>query len=204
MILTNPRPNRFEEVKDEDYHLRYARWAIGSYSLAYYNDFVYRYMTNIAFYKGNQWIFDEDLDAFLMDESGEVRNRIKWIQNIIKPFVDYYRGAAIRMDLNTEVISMSRQSRNRRDDALDRLIFLHRTAGMLEQYNLKSAAEQLKAVNGLRDTEQETIESFSNLYVDRYTSIMSNLQKYISTVRNDIFKYKKTLGNGGKYNSMLC
>ena len=51
MIITNPRPNRFTEEKDEDYHVRYARWAIGSYNLFYYQDFIARYLTNTTFYR---------------------------------------------------------------------------------------------------------------------------------------------------------
>lgn len=193
MILTNPRPNRLDEEKDKDYHVRYARWAIGSYNLAAYQSFIVRYLTNIAFYRGNQWIFDEDLDPFLMDESGEVRNRIKWIQNIIKPFVEYYRGAAIRMDLNTEVISMSRESKNRRDMALDRVLYWQRNAKRMMDEGMPDAANQIKQQFGLKDSEQQTIDTFNNLYVDELTMKISKLLKYISTVRNDVAKYKRKL-----------
>lgn len=193
MILTNPRPNRLDDVKDEDYHARYARWAIGSYNLFYYQDFIARYMTNIAFYKGNQWIFDEDLEAFLMDESGEVRNRIKWIQNIIKPFVEYYRGAAIRMDLNAEIISMSRESRNRREDAMDRLLYWQRIMKAMQDARNPQAAQQIQQEIGLKDSEGATLESFNNLYVDNMILKMQNLLKYISSTRNDVANQKRRL-----------
>ena len=193
MIITNPRPNRFTEEKDEDYHVRYARWAIGSYNLFYYQDFIARYLTNTAFYKGNQWIFEEDLDPFLMDESGDVRNRIRWIQNIIKPFVDFYRGSSIRMDMNAEIISMSRESKGRREDALDRILYWQRMAEAMKEAKSPQVAEMIKGQFGLRDTEHKTIETFENLYVDDLVEKMSKLFKYISDTRNDIQKYKAKL-----------
>lgn len=194
IIATNPRPNRLTEEKDEDYHLRYARWALANYNVYYYQDFVARYMTNIAFYKGNQWIFNEDLEAFLMDESGEPRNRIKWVQNIIKPFVEYYRGAVTRMDLNSEVISVSRESKNRRDRALDKMMFWSQMAQMMMDTQNPQAAQMIQQRFGVKMSEAETEQRFNNLYIDEYAKTMNGLLKYISGVRNDVHGLRKKLG----------
>jgi len=109
LFLNDPidRPNRLEDKKDLGYHARYARYCLYSSNLENYRTFLIKSATNRAFYKGLQWIFDEDLDAFLMDESGEVRNRIKFVQNIVKPYVEYYRGSAIRMDISATAMSSS-------------------------------------------------------------------------------------------------
>lgn len=180
-----PRPNRLEDRKDEAYHVQYARWAIGSYNMYAHQAFVGKYLTNVAFYKGDQWIFDEDLEAFLMDESGEVRNRIKWIHNMIRPFVEYYRGAAIKMDLSSEVISTSRESRSRRELALDQLLYWTQVAAKMDKEN-PEMAQQIRQEKGLGETEQRTKELFDNLYVDEYVRTMNWLKKYISEIRNDL------------------
>lgn len=184
-----PRPNRLEDVKDEDYHVRYARWAIGNYNLYGHQNFVGKYLTNVAFYKGDQWIFDEDLEAFLMDESGEVRNRIKWIHNMIKPFVEYYRGSAIKMDLSSEVISTSRESRSRRELALDKLLYWAHVAERLQNSNPEQA-EQIRKEYGLGQDEASTKELFDNLYVDEYVKVINWLKIYISEVKNDLSAMK--------------
>ena len=98
----------------------------------------------------------KDLDPFLMDESGDVRNRIRWIQNIIKPFVDFYRGSSIRMDMNAEIISMSRESKGRREDALDRILYWQRMAEAMKEAKSPQVAEMIKGQFGLRDTEHKT------------------------------------------------
>jgi hypothetical protein len=192
-ILTNPRPNRLEEEKDEDYHVRYARWCIGNYNVFYYQDFVSRYLTNVAFYRGNQWIFKEDLEAFLMDESGEVRNRVKLVQNIIKPFVDYYRGAAIRMDINAEVITQSRETKNRRNLALDRVLFWSRQARKYAESGNQQAAQMIEQQFNISRNEAAAIDTFNNLYVDELVKKGQNLFKYIKDVRNNTADMKMQL-----------
>lgn len=181
-----PRPNRLEEEKDEDYHLRYARWCIGNYNLYSHQNFVSRYLTNVAFYKGQQWIYDEDIETFLLDESGSPRNRIKWIHNIIKPFVEYYRGSAVKMDLNSEVVSISRESQNRRDMALDKMLYWTKVAKQMAKDGNVQGAQQIREQYPIGETEKETKELFNNTYIDEYVKKINYLLKYISEVRNDV------------------
>lgn len=188
-----PRPNRLEEVKDEDYHIRYARWCIGSFNVFTYSDFVSRYMTNVAFYKGNQWIFAEDLDAFLMDESGEPRNRIKFIHNIIKPFVEYYRGAAVKMDLNAEVNATTREAKTRRDLAFDKVLFATKLAMKMQAVGNEEAAAMIQERMGGYSSTEEATQAFNNLFIDEYTRTVTWLMKYISTVRNNTDSFKRRL-----------
>ena len=82
------RPERLTENKDEKYHLDFARFIVSHSNNTYHQSRISRIIVNKAFYKGNQWIFKEDLEPFLMDESGDVRNRIKFVQNYIRPKVD--------------------------------------------------------------------------------------------------------------------
>lgn len=184
-----PRPNRLEDTKDAAYHAQYARWAIGNYNIYSYQAFVSQYLTNAAFYKGEQWIFEEDLEAFLTDESGEARNRIKWVHNVVKPFVEYFRGSAIKMDLNAEVVSMSRESKNRRDKALDNVMYWSKLAQKLQGQNPQLAQQIMQQYKVGADPESVSA-SFKNLYVDDYVKVMNFLRTYISEVKNDIFSLK--------------
>lgn len=193
------RPNRLTEKKDEDYHVRYARWAIGNFNLYSHQSFVSRYLTNVSFYKGYQWIFDEDLDGFLMDETGNVRNRIKWVSNIVKPFVEYLRGSAIKMDMSAEVVSVSRESKNRRDKALDAMLYWTRAAQKAK--GNPQLQQQIQQQYGVGLSEEETSATFNNLYIDEYTRNMNHLMKYISEVKNDMpslkGKFAEDLALGG-------
>jgi hypothetical protein len=38
-------------------------------------------------YQGNQWLdcFPEDLEAFFRDETGDIRNRIRFVMNMVLP-----------------------------------------------------------------------------------------------------------------------
>ena len=183
MLLTVPtRPNRLTSKKDEAYHLQYARWALGSYNVFQHRNFLNRYLTNVAFYKGDQWIFDEDLESFLMDESGSPRNRIRFVHNIVKPFVEYYRGAAVRMDMSAEVVSTSREALNRRDTALNEMVFYTKVA----MKNPGAIADHLRSNYPIGQTVEETVQMFNNLWKDDYVEGMNNLLKYISQIRNDL------------------
>ncbi len=188
-MYTVDRPNRIDEAKNEDYHLRWAKYAIGSYDRGFHYYLVNKYLVNAAFYKGNQWIFDEDLGAFFMDETGDVRNRIKVVHNIVKPYVEYLRGSVVRMDINFEVASVSRQAINRRDSALNNLLVQHKAARRTTQ----STAAYLKAKYQLGDTETETIDSFNNLYIDRFARNMKHLVDFIANYENDMEQVKNSL-----------
>lgn len=187
-----PRPNRLEpgpNGKDAAYHCQYARWAIGNFNIYQYQNFVSQYLTNAAFYKGEQWIFEEDLEAFLTDESGEMRNRIKWVHNVVKPFVEYFRGSAIKMDLNSEVVSISRESKNRRDKALDNLLYWSRLAQKMQQQN-PQVAQQIQQQMQVPPNPDSVSATFKNLYIDEYTRNVNYLRKYIAEVKNDVMSYK--------------
>jgi len=184
LVNIPPRPNRLTDVKDEKYHTDYARWCIGNYNLYSHQAFVSRYLTNVSFYKGYQWIFEEDLEGFLMDESGEVRNRIKWVSNIVKPFVEYLRGSAIKMDMSAEVVSISRESKNRRDQALDAMLYWTKMAAKAK--GNPQLQQQIQQQFGVGLNPEETSATFNNLYIDEYTRNMNHLLKYISEVKNDL------------------
>lgn len=189
-MFTEQRPNRLTERKDEDYHLRYAKYCIGNYDRSYHYAITEKYLVNSAFYKGNQWLFDEDLDAFFLDESGDMRNRIKVVHNIVKPYVEYLRGSVVRMDINFDIDSISRDAINRRDTALNRLMVWHRAA----EQATAATAQEIKGRMNLGDTPQETEDSFHNLYVDKLARNMKHFVNFVANYENDFEDLKNNVG----------
>lgn len=175
MILEYTRPNRFKDTKNEKYHIQYAKWVLSCVSMSTRTAFIYKSQINWAFYKGNQWLFHEDLDAFLLDESGDVRNRIKFVQNIIRPFVQYYTGSAIRMDISARATSISSQAVDRRQTAL------MRADAMYEMY-IKSPDEfkgWIKEIFPVGDSKQENTDIANNLYKDKFEEEVNDIINWL-------------------------
>ena len=128
-IVVNPvRPNQLDEVKNEAYHNKFARWTLNGLNDLYHREFILKSMTNWSFYKGGdgQWIFDEDLEGFFLDESGDVRNRLKWTKNLIRPMVEQYVGNAIRLSYNARAKTFGDFVVNRREKEMLRLKGFHK------------------------------------------------------------------------------
>jgi hypothetical protein len=179
-LIEEVRPNRIREKnKTKDYHRRYARSLIASINLSSHQLFLMKSTVNHAFYKGDQWIFNEDLDAFLMDESANVRNRIKFVHNIVRPFVEFYAGTVIRMDLNFRAVPASAHAANRRDDALSKVKHLTKVANMNESFK-----RALKPNYAIGDSEAETTDMHQNLYVDEMEEKINHLITHISDIND--------------------
>ena len=183
-ISETTRPNRLRDTKDKEYHLKYARWALGSVNHAAHTHFLTKSLVNWNFYKGNQWLFGEDLQAFLMDESGDVRNRIRFVENLVRPMVEQYVGNAIRTNYSYKAISISEMAINRREEELSRMKFFSRVA-----QEAPSFAETIAQRMPIAETEGEAEEIFQNTYVDEFENAIDGLVKYISD-KNDIEEKK--------------
>ena len=89
-IISSPesRPNRFEWDQDsEEYALKMGRWAISNGWNSTHINWLTSIEINKRFWKNDQWVFSEDLEAFFKDESQQSRGRIKVINNFIRPIV---------------------------------------------------------------------------------------------------------------------
>ena len=189
MIYNAVRPNRITtKNKDEQYHIDYGRWILSCVSVSNYSQFIYKSFINWAFYKGNQWMFYEDLDAFLMDESGESRNRIKFVQNIIRPFVEFYRGSAIRMDISASAFSISSQAVDRRELAMAK------SEAIFKMY--QSAPSVFKPLYREKffvgESEAENKEMFINTYKDEFEENVNDIISHLAT-KNDLEDKKVNL-----------
>lgn len=170
------RPSILEKDKGESYHLKFGRYCVGQANNLYQNEFVEKVRLNKNFYKGNQWILQEDTESFFKDETNQNRNRIKVVRNLIRPMVEQYRGNAIRMSINYRVKSVSPLAINRREQELAQTLWHSKIAN--EEGN--PFGEDMKKRMPIGDNEAETEAIFSNTYVDRYARAMNGLLKYVS------------------------
>lgn len=171
------RPNRLDRKKDKTYHREYAKYCLGSMGNHAYRRYLDKCLVNWSFFKGGdgQWIFDEDIEAFFLDESGDIRNRLKWTKNVIKPMVQQYIGNAIRLAYDAKAECISDFVINKREMELAEIRDIHKVAD-----NLPFFADTLKQKAGLRETYEESEEMFYNLFVEEYEEDINNMIEYIT------------------------
>jgi len=171
------RPNRLTAKKDKDYHRDYARWCLSAMSNFLYRKYINKCLVNWSFFKGSdgQWILDEDIEAFFLDESGDVRNRLRWTKNVIKPMVQQYVGNAIRLAYDAKATCISDFVINKRESDLKRLKSFQQIG---EKFPfLKDIIKEFEPVE---ESEAETEEMFYNTFVENYDKDINNLLEFIS------------------------
>ena len=175
------RPNKLDSKKDKHYHREYAKFCLSSMSNYIYRRFINRCLINWSFFKGQdgQWIFDEDIEAFFLDESGDVRNRLKWTKNVIKPMVQQYVGNAIRLSYNAKANCVSDFVINKREKELQKLKSLQKIGETMPFFK-----DIIKEFAPIEDTELETEELFYNGFVEDYEKDINNLITFISNEIN--------------------
>lgn len=174
------RPSITEKVKDEKYHLDFAKYCIGQSNNYTYDQWLQKIKKNKSFYKGDQWVDKEDLDVFLKDDTDQDRNRIKLVQNVIRPMIEQYRGNAIRMNINFKVKSISQQAINRRETALAEALFYSKLANNPNN----PFGEDIKKQKPVGDSEAETRAIVDNLYVDKYVEKINYLIDFVKERNN--------------------
>lgn len=175
------RPNRLTDEKNKAYHNKWGRHAAFASTA---NDLHYKFLArtkiNKSFYKGEQWIIDEDLESFFKDDTNQNRNRLKMVHNIIRPMIEQYRGNAIRMKINYKAKSISPKAINRREQKLNEMLFYTSVAAKVGD----AFGEDMKKKLPIGETEQETKRIFNNTYVDGFTDDINNLLEYVSHLNN--------------------
>ena len=184
IIQTSPnRPNRYE-TKNKDtnreYHLDHAKWAKTNGWNYQHERWLKKIKINKSFFKGEQWIMDEDLEAFLSDKTGQARNRIKMMNNLIRPMVEQYKGNANILRINATAQNISPLSINRKQKALGEKLFQTEVAN--EFPGVGNLMRKFDPTIGADKNETETI--FDNLYTDQYVSKMNSLLRFVSRLND--------------------
>ena len=175
------RPNKLQpdtelyDGKDRLYHSNFAKHCFAVSQTSQHSDFVKRTKLNKDFYSNKQWDNEEDTEAFLKDETGNLRNRIKITHNIVRPMVEQYRGNAIRMSMNATAHSISKKSIDRKDKQLKEKLL---QSDLAETF--PSLAGMIREKSGVGRGEQETAEIFENYYVDEFEKNITKLVKYVA------------------------
>ncbi len=175
------RPNKLQGKKDKDYHKEYAKYCLAIMSNYIYRRYINKCLINWSFFKGQdgQWIFEEDIEAFFLDESGDVRNRLKWTKNVIKPMVQQYVGNAIRLSYDARANCVSDFVINKREQELKELKGWQHIAA-----TNKFLSDIIKEKYPVEDTAEETEELFYNTFVENYEKDINNLIEFISNEIN--------------------
>lgn len=175
-----PRPTILTQDKDEKYHADWARHCIGQANNALHTRFVEKTKRNKRFYAADQWQGDEDLELFLKDDEGQERNRIALVNNQIRPMIEQYRGNAIRMGINFRVKSVSPQVINRREQQMQKVLFISKQANAKGPDGQPNPfGEEIRKNYPVGKTEGETISMFENIYVDKVVKKMNNLCAFV-------------------------
>lgn len=178
LIQSSPnRPNRYEtKNKDKDplYHLDYAKWALSNGWNHQHERWLKRISVNKSFFKGDQWISDEDLEAFLNDKTGQARNRIKLKNNLIRPMVEQFKGNANILKINATAQNISPLSVNRKARMLTEKLFLTKSANEFPALG-QMIRESDKTIG---EDENETEIIFENIYVDEYVPKINSLLRF--------------------------
>lgn len=178
MFNTNTvRPNRLNSVKDKSYHRDMAKFCLGSMSNPSYRRYINKCLINWSFFKGGdgQWIFEEDVESFFLDESGDIRNRLKWTKNVIKPMVQQYVGNAIRLSYDAQAKCVSDFVINKREHELAKLRTYQKVADMFPFFK-----EIIQSKVPIQDSEAETTEFFYNTFVEDYEKDLNALLVFIA------------------------
>jgi hypothetical protein len=170
------RPERTKGAKNKDYHRKFAKYCLGAMSNHAYRRYLDKCLINWSFFKGGdgQWIFDEDIEAFFLDESGDIRNRLKWTKNVIKPMVQQYIGNAIRLSYAARAECISDFVINEREKQLAQMQFYHKVADMNPWMS-----DIIREKAGIEETFSDTKEMFYNLFVETYEEDINNLLSFV-------------------------
>ena len=183
------KPNlllEFDGKKTEDYYLKEAKWAVNNGYDSRHISWLSEISIVKSFYKGDQWIYREDIDSFLKDETDTSRNRIKMVHNLFRPMIEQYRGNAIRMSINARAKSISNQAYTRREEALGKLLLLVDVAN-----EFPSLGEILRKENPeIGENKEDTTETFNNVYTDKYVEKVNYLIQFVSEI-NELERTQK-------------
>jgi hypothetical protein len=183
IVTGNPnKPNRVETAevdKNEDYHVKYARWVISSGYNQLHREYVNNYRINAQFYMNKQWILSEDTEAFFKDESGQDRNRLKVTRNYIQPMVEQYRGNAERMTFDMKVANLSPMARSRREGGLAKLLLYNDVAKDMTGFR-----DYMQANNMPVGDSVDVEDKYSNLYSDKNIISINRLLRYSKNINN--------------------
>lgn len=171
------RPDRFEtKSRDDIYHINWGRFSVANAYNLQHSLWLNQVDVNTNFLFDQQWILEEDKEAFFKDSTNQSKNRIKVQKNFIKPNVLQYMGNAIIMDMNIRAKAISPRAANRREESLEELLFFTDVANN----SSPEYANYLRTQYPIGNTGPETEQLFEHLYKDDFVTGINYFMDYIS------------------------
>jgi len=138
-----------------------------------------------------QWMFSDDTDFFLNDESGNPRMRTMQTANIIMPIVRMIKNMAISSDYEFELKPMSDMTKRRYDRELARVkamgIVANNVGGVL--------GDHIKSNYPIGETDADTEREFKSYYSDDLVNGINCLCRAVADMNQLNGEVKKWLAN---------
>lgn len=179
LIGNDTMPDRLVPAsqKGSDYHGKMARWCISTVNTHTINKFRAHIDVNRRFVAGEQWIFREDLDTFLMDTSEDARNRLRVKFNVCATVWNKYRGTAAQMAYKAGATPVTQRTLSRREARLQELLTMQQVA-MTSPQMLKA----LQSQHPLGDTPAETVGIHGNTWRDGLVKAHEHLLRAVASL----------------------
>ena len=181
-VTNTVRPSRTKEKKDMDYHCRYARWVVNRAMSDTYRTWLAKCAINWSFFKGGrgQWVLEEDLEGFFLDESGGIKNRIRMSQNLIKPMVNQFVGNAVRLNFNAQAESYNDHAQSFMDKEVQRMNWFHSA----EEANPKTSSvirDRIPLGNSRMETEELVRANPQDVVQENANALLTAIKKDCDT-----------------------
>lgn len=178
-------PDYQSEPKD-DYYINWGRYILyraQTSELNYFRQksFLNRYFSNGDNNNNYQWIFTDDIDFFLNDESGFPRMRRMLSENIIFPIMRVIKNMAIVNDFEFTLKPMSEYSKRKFDRELRRI----QGIGDISKLVGGQVGKHIQDNYPIGDSDFETEKAFKSYYSDDFINGTNCLIRAVSEM-NDL------------------
>ena len=164
-----PRMDVPKGKKGKRYHQQMGRADYSSVNLRAIQELRAKSIVAEKAYNDEVWT-DEDIDTFLLDESLNTRNRVKFGFNMIKPIVEQYRGGAIQTEFSASVQPVTKHTATVRQLAMQDQMLMHSLAEMSPEMR-----RIISSRYNIGDSMQETLGMHEASWTDQNTKAMNHL-----------------------------
>lgn len=188
IISTSDNLEKPLDKDSRDYYMKKATEIYSSFQKSFYYQNYLNSIIRWNFYNNNQWIFKEDNDSFLMDETQDTRNRVKFTVNIVEPVVNFLVGNTVRTDFSYTAVNLSPKAWARREEKLNTAKHLTRVGQMFPMFQ-----KDMEREFNVGKDQTETVEKFNRYYVDEYKDAVNVLIENVAE-QEDFEELKNKVG----------
>ena len=178
-----PRMDVHKSKKGKEYHAQMGRADRASVNTGVLQRMYAKSILAEKAYNDEIWT-NEDVDTFLLDESLNTRNRVKFSFNMIKPIVEQLRGGAIQTDFSASVQPVTKHTRTVRQMGMAQQQLMHSLSEMSPEMD-----RIIRSSYNLGDTMQQSVSMLEDTWQDNNTKAMNHLlQQMVALNEMDRFR----------------